>query len=59
MVMAQHANAVHTSSRPASRQPKKTIQSDTPDEFNVWLFVSLVPITFIAIVVALALTVPH
>lgn len=57
--MAQHANAFHTGSRPASRQPKRVIQSDTPDEFNVWLFVGIVPVTFIAIIVALALIVPH
>jgi hypothetical protein len=57
--MAQHANAIHGGTRPASMQPHREIQADTPGELNVWLFVSVVPVTFVAILVALAMTVPH
>jgi hypothetical protein len=66
IAMAQNANAMHmgsqaanTSARPATFSPDRPIQGDTPGELNVWLFVSVVPVTFVAIIIALAMIVPR
>jgi hypothetical protein len=55
--MAHHANSVHAGSHPATKSPDRVVQADTPGELNVWLFVSVVPVTFAAVIVALAMIV--
>lgn len=65
--MAQNANVMHVGRQPANRgsrpatvsPDRPAIQGNTPGELNMWLFVSVVPVTFVAIIVGLLFIVPH